>query len=126
MIRRPPRSTLFPYTTLFRSHRRVTQVIFFGRFDKALVCPRFSGFLTEFVNNCVSKGFHATLTHTSARKFSRCSKCERVEINRQISGLQTSPGKCPKLRARRGSTGSIVHKSFAATHARARAFPDRQ
>src|SRR3989442_1976606 len=22
MIRRPPRSTLFPYTTLFRSHRR--------------------------------------------------------------------------------------------------------
>src|SRR5258707_8394769 len=24
MIRRPPRSTLFPYTTLFRSHRYVT------------------------------------------------------------------------------------------------------
>src|SRR2546429_6090045 len=23
MIRRPPKSTLFPYTTLFRSHRRV-------------------------------------------------------------------------------------------------------
>src|SRR3712207_7585861 len=34
MIRRPPRSTLFPYTTLFRSHRharvdpqRVTEVV---------------------------------------------------------------------------------------------------
>src|SRR2546422_4627252 len=25
MIRRPPRSTLFPYTTLFRSHRRLRQ-----------------------------------------------------------------------------------------------------
>src|SRR3712207_7377854 len=25
MIRRPPRSTLFPYTTLFRSHRRAAQ-----------------------------------------------------------------------------------------------------
>src|SRR3712207_7488967 len=25
MIRRPPRSTLFPYTTLFRSRRRVSQ-----------------------------------------------------------------------------------------------------
>src|SRR2546426_2640406 len=24
MIRRPPRSTLFPYTTLFRSHRQLT------------------------------------------------------------------------------------------------------
>src|SRR5256885_7496517 len=26
MIRRPPRSTLFPYTTLFRSHREVDVV----------------------------------------------------------------------------------------------------
>src|SRR3712207_6922538 len=26
MIRRPPRSTLFPYTTLFRSHRDVLDV----------------------------------------------------------------------------------------------------
>src|SRR2546422_11719941 len=26
MIRRPPRSTLFPYTTLFRSHFRKSQV----------------------------------------------------------------------------------------------------
>src|SRR2546426_3597240 len=25
MIRRPPRSTLFPYTTLFRSHRFITE-----------------------------------------------------------------------------------------------------
>src|SRR5258708_10740746 len=27
MIRRPPRSTLFPYTTLFRSHARVTHLV---------------------------------------------------------------------------------------------------
>src|SRR5690242_21257073 len=27
MIRRPPRSTLFPYTTLFRSHRTVGHVV---------------------------------------------------------------------------------------------------
>src|SRR3712207_8158597 len=26
MIRRPPRSTLFPYTTLFRSHRTLEQM----------------------------------------------------------------------------------------------------
>src|SRR2546430_6101144 len=31
MIRRPPRSTLFPYTTLFRSERRGTQVERQGR-----------------------------------------------------------------------------------------------
>src|SRR3989304_2358129 len=31
MIRRPPRSTLFPYTTLFRSHRRRQQPLPRGR-----------------------------------------------------------------------------------------------
>src|SRR3989441_6950129 len=27
MIRRPPRSTLFPYTTLFRSHRAEVEIV---------------------------------------------------------------------------------------------------
>src|SRR3989475_3496604 len=31
MIRRPPRSTLFPYTTLFRSHEHVAHVTRLGR-----------------------------------------------------------------------------------------------
>src|SRR2546429_6387200 len=35
MIRRPPRSTLFPYTTLFRSHR--------GRVDGAALARRLHG-----------------------------------------------------------------------------------
>src|SRR2546427_1195878 len=30
MIRRPPRSTLFPYTTLFRSHRIVVERMIMG------------------------------------------------------------------------------------------------
>src|SRR2546426_10335315 len=30
MIRRPPRSTLFPYTTLFRSNRAVAYAMAFG------------------------------------------------------------------------------------------------
>src|SRR2546425_3451414 len=33
MIRRPPRSTLFPYTTLFRSHQRTQDCfVFAGQF----------------------------------------------------------------------------------------------
>src|SRR5438105_9520642 len=28
MIRRPPRSTLFPYTTLFRSRREINEAVF--------------------------------------------------------------------------------------------------
>src|SRR2546427_2075095 len=37
MIRRPPRSTLFPYTTLFRSH----SVPALGSLDNALLWPDF-------------------------------------------------------------------------------------
>src|SRR2546426_10801803 len=44
MIRRPPRSTLFPYTTLFRSGRGVAQADEARALDHAL--PRLEG-LTE-------------------------------------------------------------------------------
>src|SRR2546429_6139918 len=33
MIRRPPRSTLFPYTTLFRSFREIGPAVMGGRID---------------------------------------------------------------------------------------------
>src|SRR2546421_12454562 len=35
MIRRPPRSTLFPYTTLFRSLRLATPAVVDGSLDRA-------------------------------------------------------------------------------------------
>src|SRR3712207_9039082 len=35
MIRRPPRSTLFPYTTLFRSRRILRTMFAYGLFDRA-------------------------------------------------------------------------------------------
>src|SRR5687768_17744662 len=34
MIRRPPRSTLFPYTTLFRSHRRFLRSVALAKFAR--------------------------------------------------------------------------------------------
>src|SRR5438876_5746680 len=34
MIRRPPRSTLFPYTTLFRSHDRVLELLLVPQRDE--------------------------------------------------------------------------------------------
>src|SRR2546426_2038066 len=37
MIRRPPRSTLFPYTTLFRSREQATQPV--GRFVVPTAAP---------------------------------------------------------------------------------------
>src|SRR6266705_3905414 len=38
MIRRPPRSTLFPYTTLFRSSMRRSDVILTVRVDGGRLC----------------------------------------------------------------------------------------
>src|SRR5437588_7800830 len=37
MLRRPPRSTLFPYTTLFRSRRFCFPTLTAGRFDGSLL-----------------------------------------------------------------------------------------
>src|SRR3712207_8405178 len=40
MIRRPPRSTLFPYTTLFRSAQRAQAVVVQGPDARRLALPR--------------------------------------------------------------------------------------
>src|SRR5437899_9499190 len=45
MIRRPPRSTLFPYTTLFRSHAGSRQRLRFNRQRISTVCESFTVFL---------------------------------------------------------------------------------
>src|ERR1017187_10791857 len=44
MIRRPPRSTLFPYTTLFRSKFPYHSVVPFRRPDSAATCHPFGPF----------------------------------------------------------------------------------
>src|SRR5689334_24839938 len=44
MIRRPPRSTLFPYTTLFRSHDQVRRAAAPGVGDGVLEEARLVGF----------------------------------------------------------------------------------
>src|SRR5438132_3133465 len=42
MIRRPPRSTLFPYTTLFRSVRKPRRHLFVENGGPDRLCPRTS------------------------------------------------------------------------------------
>src|SRR2546430_4311044 len=45
MIRRPPRSTLFPYTTLFRSrHRHIEEVVLVVRIALAAGCVGWTEF----------------------------------------------------------------------------------
>src|SRR5688572_32298196 len=53
MIRPPPRSTLFPYTTLFRSHQRIT--------DRAAAVT-----LLVFIGDTEDRG-HARIIHDRPR-----------------------------------------------------------
>src|SRR5256885_14059909 len=54
MIRRPPRSTLFPYTTLFRSHspdnRALARELGDVRLTRAYIGSCTGGKITDFVN----------------------------------------------------------------------------
>src|SRR2546430_8458936 len=61
MIRRPPRSTLFPYTTLFRSHRLLTVLV--PTLRPWVHCPRASNGLLPRRSNLV--GYARSEEHTS-------------------------------------------------------------
>src|SRR5260370_5259471 len=56
MIRRPPRSTLFPYTTLFRSHKQVGTPP-----DRTLPDPASSRTASDFLTCNRTTSFHAPL-----------------------------------------------------------------
>src|SRR2546426_2431748 len=58
MIRRPPRSTLFPYTTLFRSVESGDYKVYdnAGTFKETISHPTFSGFTTGCAFNDVAFG----------------------------------------------------------------------
>src|SRR3712207_9538602 len=60
MIRRPPRSTLFPYTTLFRSKGRMEQLVNHGtgwiRMEWLVPARGLIGFRTEFLTETRGTG----------------------------------------------------------------------
>src|SRR2546427_8361343 len=73
MIRRPPRSTLFPYTTLFRSRRLPTTTAASARAASRRTCAAWG-----------------TWTCKGARPTSRTSSCTRMERSEEhTSELQS-------------------------------------
>src|SRR2546430_12667161 len=68
MIRRPPRSTLFPYTTLFRSDR--LQEADWG-IPRAIISDRDSKFMSKFWKTTFNKLSVSMLTATADRKSTR-------------------------------------------------------
>src|SRR5687767_15229172 len=61
MLRRPPRSTLFPYTTLFRSHISIASSI-----DLLLVAPATANTIGKFANGLADDFLSALYTATRA------------------------------------------------------------
>src|SRR3989442_6292865 len=85
MIRRPPRSTLFPYTTLFRSHRR--QVL-----TRALPLASGSDFRLRIHIRILTTDAD-TLTPTTditGRRFTSDPRCQR-RSEEHTSELQSRP-----------------------------------
>src|SRR2546425_5919487 len=65
MIRRPPRSTLFPYTTLFRSHEiRTPLAIIRGELENALQAPGLTAELRETIGSALEEAERSE-EHTS-------------------------------------------------------------
>src|SRR5256712_12739671 len=63
MIRRPPRSTLFPYTTLFRSARRCVEACVYGTLD-FVGYPRFPA-PVEFIAAVIAYYVHPVNIQTA-------------------------------------------------------------
>src|SRR5258708_14229489 len=76
MIRRPPRSTLFPYTTLFRSSPIRREVLVVGKFLAGLVTS------VLFFGSSVLLSFLITYGHLGAE--GRDRKSTRLNSSHQI------------------------------------------
>src|SRR5258708_13803045 len=79
MIRRPPRSTLFPYTTLFRSHKWTTSCFCFGLATITRL-SRISVHLRNLRQNCF---------YSIPRSFHFLSTCALVRSEEHTSELQS-------------------------------------
>src|SRR5256885_5338397 len=67
MIRRPPRSTLFPYTTLFRSITRFEEDSVYNSFEGNVDQLAYDFFVIDYKNSYWhwSSRFHRSEEHTS-------------------------------------------------------------
>src|SRR5258708_10509610 len=79
MIRRPPRSTLFPYTTLFRSGLYIADEVFFSG-TAAEIVP-----VSKIDNIVIGKGKRGPVTEKIQKAFSNQDrKSTRLNSSHQI------------------------------------------
>src|SRR5256885_5723701 len=91
MIRRPPRSTLFPYTTLFRSHvrelvfRRFVDIVQHGARDPEIGIRRVDLLLRDFqTSRAIRKDRKSTRLNSSHLVISYAVFCLKKKKNEYI------------------------------------------
>src|SRR3989442_10233282 len=79
MIRRPPRSTLFPYTTLFRSQRDIDQIrtklLEMAALDEQALTRAFQAFLKRDRQKCLKGDRKSTRLNSSHVRISYAVFC---------------------------------------------------
>src|SRR5260370_2332582 len=88
MIRRPPRSTLFPYTTLFRSHQRKRDSLL-GRHAAADVTE--AGAARRHCNFFLRCKFERSEEHTSELQSHLNLVCRLLLEKKKINESATAP-----------------------------------
>src|SRR2546422_7148799 len=83
MIRRPPRSTLFPYTTLFRSPNILTNLMMMGAIEHGL--RKLTDSDTVMIDE---KNKKVTIFH-KAKQFDSTTKTENERSEEHTSELQS-------------------------------------
>src|SRR3712207_8108104 len=89
MIRRPPRSTLFPYTTLFRSRNQIDDLmneirIRVDRDERVLVTTLTKKMSEDLTDYLLEMGFRVRYLH------SEIDTLERIQIDRKSTRLNSS------------------------------------
>src|SRR2546430_6643969 len=85
MIRRPPRSTLFPYTTLFRSAVESQQI---RSHRRSTFCFEICGYVTllsSLQQNPDRKSTRLNSSHSQISYAVFCLKKKKITINKMIS-----------------------------------------
>src|SRR3712207_8250541 len=85
MMRRPPRSTLFPYTTLFRSHCSSEPMRFSGRVDSSSLVSMPNG---AYVSNAMSRHAFASSRACSGVQKMCASSCRSEEHTSELQSRQ--------------------------------------
>src|SRR3989440_2931159 len=113
MIRRPPRSTLFPYTTLFRSHASHLAAEAAGRGVERVVALGGDGTVHEVANGLLPARSGAALAVVPVGSGNDFAKLTGIYPHRR--DIQRAVAKIVTAAPRRSDPGRVLDEDFVHT-----------